>query len=157
MPPKRRSLGLEVGAYLYARRRARSGKRLRKLFLTLCRSVCRRLREARATKHERLYQADRALCHKIAARHRQSGTAIGGRSLERPGICEVARLKEILEQSLKSITPRIGPSIAAELGYANDGYIRQKFPACARNQQESISDEANSFSENSPDTGRRAQ
>ena len=34
---------------------------------------------------ERLYQADRALCHKIAARIGSRATAIGGRGLERPG------------------------------------------------------------------------
>ena len=81
---------------------------------------------------ERLYQADRALCHKIAARHRQSGHSHWWKKPGAARICEVARLKEILEQSLKSINPASVHQIAAELGYANDGYIRQKFPAlCA--------------------------
>jgi hypothetical protein len=81
---------------------------------------------------ERLYQADRALCHKIAARHRQSGHSHWWKKPGAARICEVARLKEILEQSLKSINPTSVHQIAADLGYANEGYIRQKFPAlCA--------------------------
>ncbi|MFZ0301205.1 MAG: TniQ family protein [Terracidiphilus sp.] len=77
---------------------------------------------------ERLYQADRVLCHKIAARHRQSGHSHWWKKPGAARICEVARLKEILEQSLKSINPTSVHQIAADLGYANEGYIRQKFP-----------------------------
>jgi len=43
---------------------------------------------------ERLYQADRALCHKIAARHRQSGHSHWWKKPGAARICEVARLKE---------------------------------------------------------------
>lgn len=49
---------------------------------------------------ERLYQADRNLCHKIAARYRRSGQSHWWR---RPGakrICETLRIEELLEQSL---------------------------------------------------------
>jgi hypothetical protein len=80
------------------------------------------------TNTERLYQADRKLCHKIAARYRQSGRSHWWR---RPGaarICETARLREILEQSLKSTEPTSVYHIAASLGYSNGGYILQKFP-----------------------------
>jgi transcriptional regulator with XRE-family HTH domain len=77
---------------------------------------------------ERLYQADRDLCHKIAARYRWSGQSHWWR---RPGaarICEPLQIKELLEQSLKSAEPVSVHRIAADLGYANEGYIRQKFP-----------------------------
>ena len=80
------------------------------------------------TTTERLYQADRNLCHKIASRYRQPGRSHWWR---RPGatrICEVPRLKEILEKSLKSKEPASVHHIAARLGYSNDGYIQQKFP-----------------------------
>ena len=159
MPPRRRSLGLEVGAYLYVRRRARSGKRLRKLFLTPCRSACRRLREGSATKAPRgfIKPTGRSAIKSLPG-IRQSGHSHWWKKPGAARICEVARLKEILEHSLKSINPASVHQIAADLGYANEGYIRQKFPAlCVGNQQESISDEANSFSEDSPDPGRRAQ
>jgi len=80
------------------------------------------------TTTERLYQADRKLSHKIASRYRQSGRSHWWR---RPGatrICEVPRLKEILEESLKSKKPASVHYIAARLGYSNDGYIQQKCP-----------------------------
>lgn len=78
---------------------------------------------------ERLYQADRDLCHKIAARYRWSGQSHWWR---RPGaarICEPLRIEQLLEQSLKSSEPVSVHRIAADLGYANEGYIRHKFPA----------------------------
>jgi AraC-like DNA-binding protein len=80
------------------------------------------------TTTERLYQADRKLCHRIAARYRQSGKSHWWR---RPGatrICDVPRLNEILEESLKSHEPISVHHIAARLGYSNDGYLQQKFP-----------------------------
>ena len=77
---------------------------------------------------ERLYQADRDLCHKIAARYRRSGQS---HWWKRPGaarICETLRIRELLEQSLKSAEPLSVHRIAADLGYSNDAYIRLKFP-----------------------------
>ncbi len=77
---------------------------------------------------ERLYQADRDLCHKIAAQYRLSGQS---HWWKRPGatrICETQQIKEHLEQSLKSAEPISVHRIAADLGYSNDGYIRRKFP-----------------------------
>ncbi|MHB1934996.1 MAG: TniQ family protein [Acidobacteriaceae bacterium] len=84
------------------------------------------------TNTERLYQADRKLCHEIASRYRKSGRS---HWWKRPGairICETARLKEILEQSIESGTPTSPHQIALNLGYSNDGYIQQKFPELCR-------------------------
>lgn len=78
---------------------------------------------------ERLYQADRKLCHKIAARYRLSGQS---HWWKRPGatrICEIQRIKELLEQSLELPEPVSVHRISADLGYSNDAYIRQKFPS----------------------------
>jgi len=75
-----------------------------------------------------LYQADRTLCYKIADRYRQSGR---GHWWKKPGaarVCEVVRLREILEQSLKSDEPSSVHQIAANLGHPNDGYIQEKLP-----------------------------
>jgi len=81
---------------------------------------------------ERLYQADRALCHKIAARHRQSGHSHWWKKPGAARICEVARLKEILEQSLKSINPASVHQIAAELATRTTDTFVRNFRRCAR-------------------------
>ncbi len=80
------------------------------------------------TTTERLYQADRELSHRIAARYRQSGRSHWWRKPGATRICDVPRLTEILEQSLKSHEPVSVHHIAALLGYSNDGYLLQKFP-----------------------------
>jgi AraC-like DNA-binding protein len=80
------------------------------------------------TTTERLYQADRKLCHRIAARYRQSGKSHWWRKPGATRICDVPRLNEILEESLKSHEPISVHHIAARLGYSNDGYLQQKFP-----------------------------
>jgi AraC-like DNA-binding protein len=84
------------------------------------------------TNTERLYQADRKLCHEIAARYRQSGRSRWWRRPGATGICEAARLKEILERSLKSNRPTSAHQIAASVGYSNDGYVHQKYPELCR-------------------------
>jgi TniQ len=84
------------------------------------------------TNTERLYQADRALCHRIAARHRQSGRSHWWRKRGAIRICEAARLKEVLEQSLQSNRPTSVHQVAASLGYSNDGYVHQKYPELCR-------------------------
>ena len=84
------------------------------------------------TSTERLYQADRILCHKIAARYRQSGRSHWWRKPGATRICDAARMKEILEQSLKSNRPTSSHQIAAELGYSNDAYVRLKYPELCR-------------------------
>ena len=77
---------------------------------------------------ERLYQADRKLCHKIAARFRQSDQ---GHWWKKPGaarICEAARLKEMLEESLRSPESTSVCHISSHLGYSNAAHIRKQFP-----------------------------
>jgi hypothetical protein len=89
---------------------------------------------------ERLYQADRDLCHKIAARYRWSGQS---HWWKRPGaarICETSRIKEILEQSLESTEPVSVHRIAPDIGYSNEGYIRQKFPELCKAISKRISE-----------------
>jgi AraC-like DNA-binding protein len=81
---------------------------------------------------ERLYQADRKLCHEIAARYRKSGLSHWWRKPGAVRICDAARLKHILEQSLKSNLPTSVHQIAASLGYSNDGYVHQKYPELCR-------------------------
>lgn len=80
------------------------------------------------TTTERLYQADRKLCHRIAARYRQSGKSHWWRKHGATRICDVPRLQEILEESLASHEPVSVHHIAARIGYSNDGYLQQKFP-----------------------------
>jgi AraC-like DNA-binding protein len=80
------------------------------------------------TTTERLYQADRKLCHRIAARYRQSGKSHWWRKPGATRICDVPRLQEILEESLGTDEPVSVHHIAARLGYSNDGYLQQKFP-----------------------------
>jgi AraC-like DNA-binding protein len=80
------------------------------------------------TSTERLYQADRGLCHKIAARHRQTGHS---HWWKRPGatrICEIPKMKQALERSLQLTEPLSVHHIAAQLGYSNDAYVRKMFP-----------------------------
>jgi transcriptional regulator with XRE-family HTH domain/DNA-binding MarR family transcriptional regulator len=84
------------------------------------------------TTTERLYQADRKLCHKIAARYRQSGRSHWWKKPGAARICEPDRIREILEQSLESAEPTSVHCIAAHLGYSNDAYIQLKFPELCR-------------------------
>lgn len=77
---------------------------------------------------ERLYQANRTLCHKIAARYRRSGRSHWWRKPGATRICDLSRMKNILEDSLRSHEPTSVHQIAANLGYANDAYIWHKFP-----------------------------
>jgi transcriptional regulator with XRE-family HTH domain len=77
---------------------------------------------------ERLYLADRRLCHAIAARYRKSGRSHWWRKPGATRICEGPRLRQTLEESLKSKKTVSVHHIAARLGYSNDGYIQQKFP-----------------------------
>ena len=101
---------------------------------------------------ERLYQADRKLSHEIAARYRKSGQSHWWR---RPGavrICDAARLKQLLEQSLQSDTPTSVHQLAASLGYSNAGYVHQKYPELCR----AIGEKIALTQQGEPDKMRRA-
>ncbi len=91
------------------------------LFVALDEAVPRTLSQVAQglgyTSTDRLYHADRKLCHRIAARYRQSGRSHWWRKPGATRICDAAQLKEILERSLKSNEPTSVHRIAASLGY----------------------------------------
>ena len=77
---------------------------------------------------ERLYQVDSEICKQIAAKYRKSGRS---HLWKKPGadrISERVDIRSLLEQSLGQDQPVSAHRIAASLGYANDGYVRRKFP-----------------------------
>jgi len=81
---------------------------------------------------ERLYQVDRDLCKQIAAKYRKSGRSHLWKKPNAERICERVDLRRLLEQSLAQERPVSPHRIAASLGYANDGYLRLKFPDLCR-------------------------
>ena len=99
---------------------------------TVPRSLSEVARRLGYTNTDRLYQADRKLCHAIAARHQKSGQSHWWRKPGAVRIFDVARLKEILQQLLKSNNPISVHQVAASLGYSNDGYVHQKYPELCR-------------------------
>lgn len=103
------------------------------------------------TNTERLYQTDRELCHRIAARYRLSGQSHWWRKPGAIRMCDSARLNEILEQSLISNKPTSVHQIAASLGYSNDGYVHQKYPDLCR----AIGEKIALGKQAKPDTMRR--
>ena len=127
-------LSLEIGAYPHPGMRAKFGKLFSPLLMKPYRAACRMWREVWGTQHREAlyYQADRKLCHSIAAKYRQSGRSHWWTKRGATRICDAARLKEILERSLKSNTPTSVHLIAASLGYSNEGYIHQKYPELCR-------------------------
>jgi AraC-like DNA-binding protein len=118
--------------------RAKSGKLLTALDEAVPSSLSEVARRLGYKDTERLYQADRKLCHMIAARYRQSGRSHWWRKPGAARICDAARLKEILERSLKSNRPTSVHRIAASLGYSNDGYVHRKYPELCREIGEKI-------------------
>src|SRR6266446_2259706 len=82
--------------------------------------------------NERLYQVDLDLCKQIAAKCRQSGRSHAWKKPGAERICERVDLRRLLEQSLAQEQPVSPHRIAASLGYANDGYLRPKFPDLCR-------------------------
>ena len=79
-------------------------------------------------KSGRLYQVDAELCRKITVKHHISGRSHWWR---RPGavrICEIDTMRSTLEQALREDSPVSVRSVAARLGYANGGFLPQKFP-----------------------------
>ncbi len=81
---------------------------------------------------ERLYQVDADLCKRIAVNYRQSGRSHWWRKPGAARICERTEIRRLLEQSLAAERPVSAHHIAARLGYSNDGYIQQRFPALCR-------------------------
>lgn len=81
---------------------------------------------------ERLYQVAPELCKRIAANYRRSGRSHWWRRSGATRICERTAIRRLLEQSLAEERPISTHHIAAGLGYANDGYIRQRFPDLSR-------------------------
>jgi len=74
-----------------------------------------------------LYEADRALCYKITARYGQAG----GRSWwNKPHVPRTsdARMKDLLEQSLRLNESIPVHQITASLGHPDDAYIRRQLP-----------------------------
>lgn len=82
----------------------------------------------------RLREADRDLCCRIVLNYRRSGRSHWWRRRGAKPICELSRVKKVLEDYLASDKP-VPPldHIAASLGYAVDQSLRQKFPelSCA--------------------------
>jgi len=81
---------------------------------------------------ERLYQVDRNLTKQIVANYRKSGRSHGWRKPGAVRICALSDIQKLLEQSLAQERPVSAHHIAARLGYANDGYLQQKFPDICR-------------------------
>jgi transcriptional regulator with XRE-family HTH domain len=77
---------------------------------------------------DRLYQVDSETCKQIAAKYRKSGRSHQWRKPGADRISERVDIRSLLEQSLDQNQPVSAHRIAASLGYANEGYVRQKFP-----------------------------
>jgi AraC-like DNA-binding protein len=81
---------------------------------------------------ERLYQVDRDLCKRLAANYRRSGRSHSWRKKGGKIICAPADLQIMLKESLALDEPVSAHHIAAQVGYANDGYLQGKFPDLCR-------------------------
>lgn len=81
---------------------------------------------------ERLYQVDRNLSKQVVANYRKSGRSHWWRKPGAIRICALFDIQKLLEQSLAQERPVSAHHIAASLGYANDGYLQQKFPDICR-------------------------
>jgi DNA-binding phage protein len=81
---------------------------------------------------ERLYQVDRNLAKQVVANDRKSGASHWWRKPGAVRICSLRDIQKLLEQSLAQERPVSAHHIAASLGYANDGYLQQRFPDLCR-------------------------
>ena len=79
------------------------------------------------TTTDSLYKADRRLCYKITARYQQAGGRSWWMKPDAPRTCN-ARMKDMLEQSLKSTEPIPVYQLAASLGHPDAEYIRRQLP-----------------------------
>lgn len=84
------------------------------------------------TTPERLYEIDRGRCRRIVTRRRQSPDAFWWRRSGARPICDEARIKELLENSLAQKHPTSAFHIAISLGYSGAGCIWRKFPDLCR-------------------------
>ena len=84
------------------------------------------------TTAERLYEIGRGRCRKILAKRRKSPDAFWWRRRGARPICDEARIKEILEESLAQEHPTSAFHIAISLGYSGAGSIWNKFPDLCR-------------------------
>ncbi len=75
---------------------------------------------------------DRNLGKRIAANHRTSGFSHSWRKPGAVRICDKVNIRELLEQSLAQERPVSAHHMAANLGYANDGYLQRTFPDLCR-------------------------
>jgi hypothetical protein len=109
-----------------------SGQVRRLLVAALRESACPSIRELTSRlgykRAESLYQADRELCHEITAKHRRNHRTHWWREPGATRICDEETLRRLLKESLAQETPTSVRRIAAIAGYANGGYIHQKFP-----------------------------
>lgn len=77
---------------------------------------------------ERLYQVDGALCHRITIRYRNCTRTHWWKMPGAKRISDLATIQELLEKSLAMDPPIAVRRIAGDLGYANGGFVHQKFP-----------------------------
>lgn len=77
---------------------------------------------------ERLYQVDGALCHQMTVRYRTCTRTHWWRSPGAKRISDLSTIQRLLENSLTMNPPIPVRRIAGDLGYANGGFIHQKFP-----------------------------
>ena len=80
-----------------------------------------------------LRHADPAVCAHIVTNYRRSGRSPWWSRRGTKPICELAQAQKVLEDHLRA-EDRIPPlhRITASLGYANEGYLRGKFPELCR-------------------------
>jgi hypothetical protein len=88
-----------------------------------------RLWAARYGTTTRVRNADSDLCRQIVLKHRKSGRSHWWRRRGAKPICELSRVRKVLEEYLASDAPAPPlDHIAATLSYAVDGSLRQKLP-----------------------------
>ena len=90
---------------------------------------------------EWLRHAYPALSKQIVLNYRKSGRSHWWRKRGAARICERVDIRELLEQSLAKEHSMSPGAIAASVGYANEGYIQNRFPELCRAIREKIRQE----------------
>ena len=80
----------------------------------------------------RLYQVDRDLCIQITANYRRAKRSHWWKRRGAERICDEATIKQSLKRSLAQAQPIPVHRLAAGLGYASGGVLRQEFPDLCR-------------------------